>query len=317
MRAALAAYANQDLPFERLVEVLNPPRSPARHPLFQVSLALQNSNVSPRFDLPGLAISYELIGTGTAKFDLWVALIEQRAADGAPAGLVGLIEYASDLFDRSTVEILGPVWFACLRRWPIRRGRSVRSIFWPAERQQLLHEWNDTSHPVPEATLPELFEQQVAKHPDATAVVFEDASLTYAELNERANRLAHLLIAQGCGPECIVALALPRSLEMVVALLGILKSGAAYLAARSGLPHRATDLHARGCPAATVDQHLRGVVAPTRQYALAAAGCPRLRAALPHNRLRTLPIVSALIRSCRRTPPTSSTPRDLQENQKG
>ncbi|MGJ7608675.1 amino acid adenylation domain-containing protein, partial [Variovorax sp. LT1R20] len=226
----LAAYAHQELPFERLVEVLNPARSMARHPLFQVALVLQNQTRAS-FALPGLESSAQPVGLTTAKFDLSFELWEQRGKDGSPQGMTGRLEFATDLFDRATVEVI----VARLRRvlTVVAANPSVPigsiQILQPEERQQILLGWNDTTHPVPESTLPALFEQQAARTPDATALVFEDASLTYGELNARANQLAHHLIAQGVGPESFVALALPRSLELVVSLRAILKAGAAYV----------------------------------------------------------------------------------------
>ena len=156
-----------------------------------------------------------------------------------PLGLVVLpgsqlqlrLGYRPDLFDRATVEALGARLvrlFEAIASDPLRPVGGIE-ILAPAERAQLLEEWNDTAHAVPVATLPELFEAQAARTPDAVALVFEDTALSYAELNTRANQLAHLLIGEGVGPESIVALALPRSLEMVVGLLGILKAGGAYL----------------------------------------------------------------------------------------
>ena len=119
----------------------------------------------------------------------------------------------------------------------LRIGRLADSTFSaPAERHTILREWNDTAHPIPPATLPELFEAQVARTPDAVAVVFEEQSLTYAELNARANQLAHYLIGKGVGPEVVVGLCVERSLEMVVGLIGILKAGGAYLPLDPGYP---------------------------------------------------------------------------------
>jgi amino acid adenylation domain-containing protein/non-ribosomal peptide synthase protein (TIGR01720 family) len=226
----LAAYAHQDLPFERLVEVLNPARSMARHPLFQVSLVLQN-NTRASFALQGLETSAQSIGMHTAKFDLSFELWEQRGKDGSPQGISGRVEFATDLFDRTTVA----QWVARLQRilaavaadasQPIGRIEILQ----PEERTQLLATWNDTAHPLPASTLPVLFERRAEHAPDATALVFDDTSLTYGELNARANQLAHYLITRGAGSERFVALALPRSLELVVGLLAILKAGAAYV----------------------------------------------------------------------------------------
>ncbi|HEV8155791.1 MAG TPA: condensation domain-containing protein, partial [Gaiellales bacterium] len=188
----LAAYAHQDLPFERLVEVLNPARSLARHPLFQVMLALQNP-AEDRFELPGLAASFEPVDTATAKFDLSLDLAEQRAADGTPAGLHGGFEYATDLFDRASVEALAGRLIRLLEAMVAAPDQAIGrlDILSSAERHTILRAWNDTAHPVASATLPQLFEAQVAKSPDAIAVVFEDQSLSYGELDARANQLAH------------------------------------------------------------------------------------------------------------------------------
>ena len=223
---SLAAYAHQDLPFERLVELLNPVRSQAHAPLFQVMLVLQN-NEAPRLELPGLALAAEPVGAPAAKFDLTLSLAE----DPAGGGLAGSLEYAAELFDQGTVEAIAARLVRVLEAMAADPGQRVGGIelLAPAERRQLLAEWNDTARPVPQATLPALFEAQAARTPEATALVFEDAQLSYAALNARANRVAHLLIGRGVGPEHVVALALPRSLDMVAGLLGILKAGAAYL----------------------------------------------------------------------------------------
>jgi nonribosomal peptide synthetase DhbF len=226
----LAAYAHQDLPFERLVERLNPSRSVGRHPLFQVMLVLQYNAIS-HLDLPGLCATPEPVETGTTKFDLTFSFAQPHSTAGSPPGLEGQIEYACDLFDRATVETLAQRLLRLLTAVIKDPDCPIGSIDLLAsqERHRILVEWNDTVHPLPEVTLPELFETQVTKTPNATAVVFENTSLTYAQLNSRANQLAHYLLKLGVGPEDIVALALPRSLEMVITLLGILKAGAAYL----------------------------------------------------------------------------------------
>ncbi|KAG0164663.1 NRPS protein [Apophysomyces sp. BC1015] len=189
----LAAYAHQDLQFERLVEVLNPVRSTAHHPLFQVLLALQN-NALPQFDLPSLHPKAEDVELST------IELLAQR--------LVRLLEVVAQHPDQPIGSI---------------------QLLDDAERQQLLVKWNDTARPVREMTLPTLFEDQVAKTPNAIALAFDDRSIEYAELNIQANRLAHYLIAKGIGPGDIVAIAVPRSPNLVIALLAVLKAGAAYL----------------------------------------------------------------------------------------
>ena len=232
MRATnLAAYSHQDLPFERLVEVLNPARSLARHPLFQVMLAFQN-NAAVRLELPGLtAARSSRSRRASAKFDLSLSLAEQRATDGTPAGITGVVEYATDLFDRASVEAMAARLIRLLEAAVADPERAIGSldILAADERRTILHDWNDTARAVPSATLPELFAAQVATTPDAIAVVFEDAQPDYGELDARANQLAHHLRALGVGPEVVVGLCVERSLEMVVGLLGILKAGGAYL----------------------------------------------------------------------------------------
>lgn len=226
----LAAYANQDLPFERLVEILNPTRSLAHHPLFQVGLALQN-NAAPDFTLPDLIVRSERLASRTAKFDLWFSFRESRDAAGTPQGVQGTLQYATDLFDRPSAEAFSERLVRLFEAAAENADESIRTIdlLNSAERRRLLVERNNTARAIPEATLSRLFERQVAKTPDAKALVFEHTSLTYQELNASANRLARLLIADGIGPERIVAIALPRSIDTVVAVLGILKAGAAYL----------------------------------------------------------------------------------------
>ncbi|MGH3827653.1 MAG: amino acid adenylation domain-containing protein, partial [Pseudonocardiaceae bacterium] len=217
---ALSAYAHQDVPFEYLVEVLNPTRSLAHHPLFQVVFALQNAPEAD-FDLPGLDTSYlPASPIGTTKFDLAFHLWERRSSEGTPQGMEGFIEYSSDLFDPTTIEMLFARWVCLLEAVVADSDMPVSRIdlLTSGERHQLLDTWNDTTTTTPifDACLPELFQAQVAAAPQATAVVFGDISLTYAELNIRANQLAHLLIERGVGPERIVALALPRCIDMIV-----------------------------------------------------------------------------------------------------
>jgi len=228
--ADLAAFAYQDVPFERLVELLNPMRSMARHPLFQVSLVMQNG-ADDDLVLPGLQAEFLHVGMETAKFDLTVSLTEIRGPGGGPGGLIGDLEYAKDVFDRSTAEQLAARYVRVLKAVaadPDARLNEV-DILSAEERRQVLADWNDTAAEVPSDCLPDLFDAQVAATPEATAVVFEGAELTYAQVNERANRLGRYLIAQGAGPEQIVAVAMAHTAEQVLVLLAVLKSGAAYL----------------------------------------------------------------------------------------
>ncbi|MGX1547467.1 amino acid adenylation domain-containing protein, partial [Streptomyces adustus] len=227
---ALSAYAHQDVPFEHLVEALNPSRSLSHHPLFQTILAVQNAPMG-RFSLPGLDVSTYAVATGTAKFDLGVSLVEQFGPNGSPAGIVGAVEYATDLFDRSTVEALAGRWTRLLEAVTADPDRSIGQIelLDADERHRLLEQGNATAREVDAVPVPQAFAAQVAATPDATALVCGDTELTYRQLDAWANQLAHALIAREVGPEQTVAVALPRSVESVVAVLGVLKAGAAYL----------------------------------------------------------------------------------------
>ncbi|WP_414945414.1 amino acid adenylation domain-containing protein, partial [Amycolatopsis sp. cmx-11-32] len=226
----LAAYENQDVPFEHLVEVLNPDRSPAHHPLFQVSLTLQDAAFAT-FELPGLETRPEPIGTGTARFDLMVGLTDRYGEDGAPSGVEGTVEYATDLFDTATVRTLLDRLTRLLEQVaedPRRRVGDL-DLLAPGERRWLLDEVHDEAVEASDETLVTLFERQVAASPEAVAVTFAGAQLTYAGLNARANRLARRLVGEGVGPESVVGVVARRSAESVVSLLAVLKAGGAYL----------------------------------------------------------------------------------------
>ncbi|MFK4214151.1 amino acid adenylation domain-containing protein, partial [Streptomyces sp. NPDC030920] len=228
--AGLEAFAHQDVPFERLVESLAPARSLTHHPLFQVMLVLQN-NESAALDLPGLRVSGMPVSSRPAKFDLDFTFEECFTAERRPAGLLGRIVYAHDLFDQRTVEEFGSRLHRVLVAMatdPRQRAGRVE-VLGERERELVLSGWNDTVREVPAVTLPDLFEAQVVRSPDAVAVVHAGEGVSYAELNARANRLAHLLVAEGVGPEDLVAVCLPRSVDLVVALLAVVKAGAAYL----------------------------------------------------------------------------------------
>ncbi|MGX4767239.1 amino acid adenylation domain-containing protein [Bacillus mojavensis] len=226
----LAAYENQDLPFERLVEVLNPVRSRATHPLFQVMLAFQNTP-DAELNLPGTESRLHIHSVGSAKFDVTLEISESRLDDGTPNGLEGLLEYSTDLFKRETVQALADRLLRLLEAAEAAPDQKIGSldILAPEERSITATDWQSVSEKIPQACLPELFEKQAALSPDSIAVVYKDKAMSYTELNERANRLARLLISKGVGPEQFVALALPRSLDMTVGLLAVLKAGAAYL----------------------------------------------------------------------------------------
>jgi len=221
---ALDAYAHQDLPFEKLVEVLQPDRDLGQTPLFQVCFVLQNA---PRtsFQLPGLEISAMDVHNGTTKFDLSLFVVEK------PEGLICTAEYSTDLFDASTIHRLLDQYRALLEsiaRTPDERVTALH-LLTPSE-EHILAEWNDCSKKYPRHTcLHELFEIQVERTPGNVAVVFEDRQLTYAEVNARSNQLAHRLQRLGVVPETLVGICVDRSLDMVVAILAVLKAGGGYL----------------------------------------------------------------------------------------
>ena len=222
---ALEAYAHQELPFEKLVEALKPQRDPSRNPLTQVMFALQNVP-GGQLNLPGVDCSRVTLSTGTAKFDLTLALSEH--ADG----LRGELEYATDLFDAATIERLVGHWRVLLEGIVADPEQRISQLplLTEAERHQLLVEWNDTAVEYPrDRCIHQLFEEQVERSPEATALVYEAQQLTYGELNARANRLAHHLRTLGVGPEVLVGVCLERSIELVVAMLAILKAGGAYV----------------------------------------------------------------------------------------
>lgn len=230
-QAVRSALAHQDLPFARLVEMLNPIRDLAVHPLIQASVNF-DSNVRARVDLPGLTVSVDdLTDIGAAKVDLDVYFRERGDAEGRSSGLEGAIDYSTDFFDAGTIQRMVAQFLLLLRA-------AIADPDLPVDRlpvldrgteQQLLVEWNDSSRPVHPSTFPALFEAQVNASPQAIALVSGSTEITNAQLNARANRLARCLIRAGLGPEQIVALALPRSVELVVAMLAISKAGAGYL----------------------------------------------------------------------------------------
>ncbi|MCP2163205.1 amino acid adenylation domain-containing protein, partial [Goodfellowiella coeruleoviolacea] len=221
----LAAYANQDVPFERLVEILSPVRSLSRQPLFQVVLAFQNQQTA-EVELPGLHTEFRLAPTETAKFDLSFEFTER------PDGGIGIAaEYSTDLFDQATVDQLCQRLIALLAAAVAapRTRISDLNILLPDERAELLRLGDGGSRPLAGREPLALFEAQARRTPDEIAVLAGTETATYADLNARANRLARQLIALGAGPERFVALALPRSVDLLVALVAVLKTGAGYL----------------------------------------------------------------------------------------
>ncbi len=225
----LGAYAHQDLPFEKLVEELQPERDLNRNPLFQVMFVLQNTpgaeaagaQQPPTGSDPGIIP----VGTGTAKFDLTLSVMETAH------GLMGGLEYSADLFDAATAERMARHLENLLAGIAADPDRKLWELpLLTAAEQEQFREWNATEVPFPDnICLHELVEAQVERTPEAVAVVFEAQELTYGELNRRANRLAHYLRQLGVGPEVLVGICMQRSLEMVVAVLGVLKAGGAYV----------------------------------------------------------------------------------------
>ncbi|MFF0226384.1 amino acid adenylation domain-containing protein [Streptomyces sp. NPDC004629] len=230
---ALAAYDNQDAPFERLVELLNPDRSLSYHPFFQVMFVWQN-NARLQLEMPDLRVIPEPVATRTAKFDLFFDL----APDGTGEGAVGRIEYATDLFDHATVERLAARLRTVLRHVVARPGDPIGAIdlLEDAERTLVLRGFNDTDASLPEAPVHTLFERRAAATPDAVAVEYGDTTLRYRDLDRLADRVARGLAGRGVGPETLVAIALPRSPDLIVALLAVLKAGAAYLPIDTAYP---------------------------------------------------------------------------------
>ncbi|HEX4945432.1 MAG TPA: amino acid adenylation domain-containing protein [Blastocatellia bacterium] len=223
-KAALAAYTYQELPFEKLVEELQPVRSLSYAPIFQVMFALQNAP-SATLDWGTVQLQPQPLPHRTAKFDLSLDMYEQ------PDGLQLLLEYDTDLFETATVQRMLEHFRVLLEAVLQNAQQPITTLPLVAEgeRALMLEDWNQDTVPIPSACLHELMEAQARRTPDAIAVVWEHQRITYCELNARANQLAHYLQAAGVVPETIVGLCVERSIEMVIGVLGILKAGGAYL----------------------------------------------------------------------------------------
>ena len=243
---ALAAYEHQDVPFEVLVDRLNPTRSLTHHPLVQVMLAWQNLPGPDNDPAAGLALGDLQVtplpaDTHTARMDLVFSLAERWSEAGAPAGIGGTVEFRTDVFDAASIEALIERFRRVVEAITADPTRPLSSIdLLDADEHARLDAIGNravlTAPAPPPVSVPELVAAQVARTPAAVAISCEGRSLTYRELEEAANRLAHLLAAQGVGPGQCVALLLARSAEAVVAMLAVLKTGAAYLAIDPGLP---------------------------------------------------------------------------------
>ncbi|RYZ36073.1 MAG: non-ribosomal peptide synthetase, partial [Myxococcaceae bacterium] len=232
----LGAYEHQDLPFEKLVEVLHPARDLSRSPLFQVLFVLQNAPVS-ELSLPGLNLRAVDVNSGMAKFDLDLTLQREEQ------GFTGSLTYATALFHPDTAARMVTHLMVLLDaaiaapELPLSQLRMLT----PSERHTLLVEWNDTRPQLRRGLIHDLVAQQVARTPDATALVVGSERLTYATLEARANQLAHHLLALGVGPEVRVALCLERSADLLVALLAILKAGGTYVPLDPAYPRQRLD----------------------------------------------------------------------------
>ncbi|MEV4515489.1 amino acid adenylation domain-containing protein [Dactylosporangium sp. NPDC049525] len=225
----LTALAHEDVPFERVVEAVNPARSAGRHPLFQTFLALRPA--PPPAGLAGLTVTEVALRAGPAKFDLSLTFTEQ-----AGGGVAGTLDYATDLFAAGTAEAIAGRLLLLLRRATAEPDRPLRTLdlLAPGERHRLLHDWAGAERPAPQ--LARLFAAPVRRNPYATAVAWPGGAWTYAELDERAARVAGRLRRRGVRPETVVAVSLPRSQHLLAAILGVLRAGAAYLPLDPDLP---------------------------------------------------------------------------------
>ncbi|HYG08482.1 MAG TPA: amino acid adenylation domain-containing protein, partial [Pyrinomonadaceae bacterium] len=255
---ALGAYTHQDVPFEKLVEELQPERSLSHSPLFQVMFILQNAPLGS-LEMPELRLS-PVVADGSpsmSKFDLTLEIQE------AGASLDAALEYNTDLFEKATIERMTERFRMLLASIVADRHQSLSDIplLTEAERRQTLVEWNETRADYPqEACVHSLFELQAERTPEATALEFQGQRLTYAELNARANQLAHHLRGLGVGAEVLVGICVERSIDLVVGLLGILKSGGAYVPLDPAYPQErlALMLSDAGVPVLLTQESLRG-----------------------------------------------------------
>ncbi len=289
---ALDAYAHQDMPFEKLVEELEPERDMSLNPMFQVSFQLFN-DPSATDETSEEVPDHIRTQRGTANIDLAFDAFESAQ------GLTGTIEYSTDLFDDATIaRLLGDyqTLLESVVENPDRR-LSQLNLMTPAQRHTMLVEWNETTAPFPDdKCLHELFEEQVQKTAEATALVYENQRLSYRELNRRANQLAHHLRELGVGPETLVGLCIERSPAMIVGLLAILKTGGAYL------PIDAT------YPARRIDFMLKDSAAPVLLTQ------KRLQAKLPASQARVVVIDDEALRLSDRpteNPRSGAAPRNL------
>ena len=229
---ALDAYKHQQMPFDQLVDKLQPERSLSHSPLFQIMLVLQNNQVE-ELELPNLSVNPVGFESNVSKFDLTLTVVEGKN------GLFFNWEYNSDLFREETIARLANSFSVLMNETVVSPEASINELplLTSEEKVQELSAWNDTEQDFPQQCIHELIEEQVRKTPDAIAVVFSGNSMTYQELNEYANRLAHHLQSIGVTPDSMVGIYLERSFELVIAILAVLKAGGAYLPLDSSYPH--------------------------------------------------------------------------------
>ncbi|HEX8767444.1 MAG TPA: amino acid adenylation domain-containing protein, partial [Jatrophihabitans sp.] len=263
--ADLSAFDHQDIPFDRVVEEINPTRSADDNPLFQVMYSFHGSDTGAvPVKVGNLSAVLREVPPAHARFDLAVVVIETAPGTKDGPGLRGLIEYAPNLFDRATVEALGTRLTRFLEAACLDPGRPIADlpVFSPAELRRVTQDWNGSVRPAPDATLPDLFRRQVTRAPDATAVVGATGTeLTYAQLDAESDALAAQLAELGVGAGWSVAVYLDRSVELVTVLLALLKSGATYVPLHTDHPAERIEwiLRDAGVSVLLVDETTRDV----------------------------------------------------------
>ncbi|OZM71252.1 non-ribosomal peptide synthetase [Amycolatopsis antarctica] len=235
----LAAFAHQDLPFDRLVELVRPARSLAHHPLFQVMLVFQDTPAI-RLDLPGVGTEHVPVHGRSSRMDLLWSLWQRDAPQGVHAGITGVLEYDSDLFGPASARLLISRFERLLRSITATPESPLAEldVLLDGERKRLLTTWNDTAAELPDTTVGALIAEQAARTPDATALLSGEVVLSYRELLARADTLATRLRAEGVAPGTLVALRLRRGPDLLLAMLAVFSLGAAYLPCEPDLPDR-------------------------------------------------------------------------------
>ena len=232
--SSMVAYTHQDLPFDKLVEDLQPKRAPGRNPIFQAILAFQNA--APQMSMAKVSMPAGVPVSADIKFDLEVHLRD------TPDGVMGSFVYSPELFEPAFIGRMVYHFQRLFEKAMVEPDSELLtlSLLDEAEYRQVVHEWNDTAAPVPEGCIHQIFEQEVERRPDAIALESDQEQLSYRELNRRANQLAHRLRSEGVGAETFVAVMVPRSVDLIVALLGIAKAGGVYVPINLSDPEKRT-----------------------------------------------------------------------------